>query len=261
MEAPRVGEDVKTASLALVVLPRTCGTATRVPCLVGPEGTVKTSLAVAVADALGCAHVRVALDEHHTEQVIRGKEGVAPGRVVRGLRKAGVRNPAFILELLDEVKPEVADALLDVLEPVVGSAFQDRYLQTAVRSVVGPLDRDGGRSEGDPRADAPAPGGDRAVGLHRTGEAAHRRTVPVEAGVRGDHAGVGRVPGAGSRQRRSRSSRRTPTRPVRSSWPSARCRRWQNCRRCRPGRRFPPPTHGRLPRRARSVSSPRRSAR
>ncbi len=180
VEAPRRGEDVETASLALVVLPRTCGTATRVPCLVGPEGTGKTSLAVAVAEALGCAHVRVALDEHHTEQVIRGKEGVAPGRIVRGLRKAGVRNPAFILELLDEVKPEVADALLDVLEPVVGSAFQDRLPPVAVRFVGGLVDHDGGRSEGDSRADAHAPGGDRAAGLHRTGEAGHRRTASAE---------------------------------------------------------------------------------
>ena len=84
---------------------------------------------MAVAEALGRNHVRVALDEHHTEQVIRGKEGAAPGRIVRGLREAGVRNPAFIIELLDEVKPEVAGALLDVLDPVVGSAFQDQYLQ------------------------------------------------------------------------------------------------------------------------------------
>ena len=129
VEAPRRGDEVEAGSSAVVVLPRTCGTAARVPCLVGPEGTGKTSLAVAVAEALGRNHVRVALDEHHTEHVIRGKEGAAPGRIIRGLRKAGVRNPAFILELLDEVKPEVAGALLDVLETVVGSAFQDRYLQ------------------------------------------------------------------------------------------------------------------------------------
>ena len=129
VEAPRRGKEVETGPSALVVLPRTSRAAARVPCLVGPRGTGKTSLAVAVAEALGRNHVRVALDEHHTEQVIRGKEGAAPGRIVRGLREAGVRNPAFILELLDEVKPEVAGALLDVLDPVVGSAFQDQYLQ------------------------------------------------------------------------------------------------------------------------------------
>ena len=129
VEAPRRGEDVETGSSALVVLPSTSRAAARVPGLVGPRGTGKTSLAVAVAEALGRIHVRVALDEHHTAQVIRGKESAAPGRIVRGLREAGVRNPVFILELLDEVKPEVAGALLDVLDPVVGSAFQDQYLQ------------------------------------------------------------------------------------------------------------------------------------
>ena len=128
VEAPCRGEEVENGSSALVVLPRTCGTAARVPCLVGPPGTGKTSLAVAVAEALGRNHVRVALDEHHTAQMIRGKEGDAPGCIIRGLREAGVRNAAFIIELLDEVKPEVAGALLDVLEPVVGSLFQDRYL-------------------------------------------------------------------------------------------------------------------------------------
>ena len=129
MEAPRCGEEVENGSSALVVRPRTSRAAARVPCLVGPRGTGKTSLAVAIAEALGRAYVRVALDEHHTAHLIRGKEGDAPGRIVRGLRETGVRNPVFILELLDEVRPEVADALLDVLDPVVGTAFQDQYLQ------------------------------------------------------------------------------------------------------------------------------------
>ena len=129
VEAPRCGEDVETGSSALVVLPRTCGAAARVPCLVGSRGTGKTSLAVAVAEALGRTHVRVALDAHHTAQVIRGKEGDAPGRIVRGLREAGVRNPVFILELLEEVKPEVAGALLDALDPGGCTAFRDEHLQ------------------------------------------------------------------------------------------------------------------------------------
>ncbi len=129
VEAPRLGDDVENGSSALVVLPRTGGAAGRVPCLVGPPGTGKTTLAVVVAEALGRTHVRVALDEHHTEDVIRGKEGDAPGRIIGGLREAGMRNAVFILELLDEVKPEVAGALLDVLEPVVGKVFQDRFLK------------------------------------------------------------------------------------------------------------------------------------
>ena len=129
VEAPRRGTGVKSESSALVVFPRTSLAAARVPCFCGPRGTGKTSLAVAVAEALGRPHVRVMLDKGSTEHLIRGQEGQAPGRIIRGLREAGVRNPVFILELLEQVEPEVAGALLDVLDPVVSTAFQDQYLQ------------------------------------------------------------------------------------------------------------------------------------
>ena len=80
VEAPRRGKGVETESSALVVFPRTSLAAARVPCFCGPRGTGKTSLAVAVAEALGRPHVRVMLDKGSTEHLIRGQEGQAPGR-------------------------------------------------------------------------------------------------------------------------------------------------------------------------------------
>ena len=84
--------------------------------------------AVAVAEALGRCHVRVTLDRRDTAALIRGKEGAAPGRIIRGLRQAGVRNPVFILEEIDRVEGDAADSLLDVLDPVRCVAFRDAYL-------------------------------------------------------------------------------------------------------------------------------------
>ena len=89
VEAPRRGKGVETESSALVVLPRTPRAAARIPCLSGPRGTGKTSLAVAVAAALGRTQVRVTLDKGNTERLIHGQEGDAPGRLLQGLREAG----------------------------------------------------------------------------------------------------------------------------------------------------------------------------
>ena len=197
VEAPRRGKGVKSESSALVVFPCTSLAAARVPCLCGPPGTGKTALAVAVAEALGRPHVRVMLNKGSTEHLIRGQEGKAPGHIIRGLREAGLRNPVFILELLEQVEPEVAGALLDVLDPVVCTAFQDQYLQvrfdlSAVLWILTATD-----PGAIPKEVRKAPGGDRAAGLHRAREADHRRTAPAEAPVRCNRAGVGRVPGAG----------------------------------------------------------------
>ena len=114
---------------ALVVRPGPARTPTPVPCLAGPSGTGKTSLAVAVAEALGRTHVRVALGKGNAECLIRGVENGVTGRIVEGLHEAGVGNPVFILEELDRVASDAADALLDVLDPARRSAFRDEYLQ------------------------------------------------------------------------------------------------------------------------------------
>ena len=129
VEAPRRGGGAKNVTFALIVLPRSSRSEARIPCLAGPRGTGKRSLAVAVAEAVGPRHVRVTLDKPDTAALIRGKEGVAPGRIIRGLREAGVRNPVFILEEIDRVEDDAADSLLDVLDPVRCVAFRDAYLQ------------------------------------------------------------------------------------------------------------------------------------
>ena len=100
-----------------------------VPCLAGPPGTGKTSLAVAVADALGRPHVLVPLGGEDLERLLRGSTDGA-GRIVEGLCAAGVSNPVFILEAVDRVDEEAADALLDVLDPARRTTFRDRYVDT-----------------------------------------------------------------------------------------------------------------------------------
>ena len=118
----------ETDAPALLVRPGPAAVA----CLAGPPGTGKTSLALAVARALGRPHVRVPLGGANLESLLRGRSGAA-GRIVEGLCETGVSSPVFILEGVDRVDPEAADALLDVLDPEHRTAFRDRY-------VVSPFD-------------------------------------------------------------------------------------------------------------------------
>ena len=86
---------------------------------------------MAVARALGRSHVRVTLGDHNAEHLIRGVEGDAAGRIVEDLREAGVNNPVFILEAIDRVEQEDAEALLGVLDPGRRTAFRDAYVDVA----------------------------------------------------------------------------------------------------------------------------------
>ena len=97
-------------------------------CLAGARGTGKTSLVVAVAEALGRTHVHVPLDKGNAKSLIHGVRNGVAGRITAGLREAGVGNPVFILEAIDRVDAEAADVLLDVLDPARRKAFRDEYL-------------------------------------------------------------------------------------------------------------------------------------